>query len=125
MFKRRFDGSLVLAVVFALFALNAWAQVALVAVGRSDDPPALTGFQALVGAAGAAAAWGSWIRARWAPSAAIAYGVATAAMLVLLAPLLDLGAEARGGLWIGASAVLVFALSSAWYLRRLVSRIRN
>jgi hypothetical protein len=39
-------------------------------------------------------------------------------MLLALDPLLDLGAEARGGLWIGAGGVLLFALAAAWYLRR-------
>jgi hypothetical protein len=110
----------VLAVVFALFALNAWAQVALVPLGRTDDPPALTALQALVGAAGAAAAWGSWVGGRWAPVAAALYGLTTAAMLAALGPLLDLDPEARGGLWGGAAGVLLFGLAAAWYLRRAV-----
>lgn len=111
-------GRVALAVVFALLALNALAQVALVPLGSSDDPPPLTALQALIAAAGGAAAWGSWTGARWAPAAALLYGVVTAGMLAALEPLLALDAEARGGLLTGAAAVLLLALSAAWYLRR-------
>ena len=110
-----------LAVLFALLAVNAWAQVVLVPLGRADDPAALTALQALIGAAGAAAAWGSWAGARWAPAAAVLYGLVTAGMLVALTPLLDLGPDARGGLWMGAAAVLLFGLWAAWYLHRALS----
>ena len=119
---RRSRGRIALAAVFALLALNAWAQVALVPLGRSHDPPALMALQALIGGAGAAAAWGSWTGARWAPAAAVGYGIVTAAMLVALTPILGLEADARGGLWVGAAAVLLFALGSAWYLRRTAAR---
>ena len=107
-----------LVVVFALLALNAWAQVVLVPFGRSDDPPLLTALQLLIGAAGGLAAWGGWIGARWAPLAALGYGIVTAVMLLALTPLLDLGEEARGGLWVGAAVILAFTAWSAWYLRR-------
>ena len=120
---RRSGGQVALAVVFALLALNAWGQVVLVPLRRSDDPAALTALQALVGAAGAAAAWGSWSGARWAPAAAAAHGTVTAGMLLALGPLLDLPADARGGLWLGAAVVLLFALWSVWYLRRVAARI--
>ena len=115
-------GRVVVAAVFALLALNAWAQVALVPLGGSDDPAALTALQALIGAAGAAAAWGTWRSARWGAAAAVAYGVLTAGMLLALGPLLELPSDARGGLRVGAAAVLLFALSSALYLRRGVIR---
>jgi hypothetical protein len=119
---RRPPGRVVLAVVFALFALNALAQVALVPLGRTDDPAALTALQALIGAAGGAAAWGSWAGRRWAPVAAALYGLATAAMLAALGPLLGLDPDARGGLWGGAAGVLLFGLAAAWYLRRAAVR---
>jgi hypothetical protein len=118
---RRSRGRVVLALVFAVLALNAWAQVLLVPLGRSGDPTALTALQALVGIAGGAAAWGSWTGTRWAPAAAVLYGLVTAGMLVALTPLLDLGPDARGGLWTGAAAVLLFALWAGWYLRRALS----
>lgn len=101
---RRSRGQVVLTGVYVLLALNAWAQVIAVPLGGSDDPLALTGLQLLVGAAGAAAAWGSWSSARWVPAAALVHGAVTAGMLLALLPLLDLGSEARGGLWLGASA---------------------
>ena len=112
-------GRVVLAGVFLLLALNAWAQVLLVPLGRSGDPPALTGLQTMIGIAGTAAAWGSWHGARWAPIAAVLHGVVTAGMLLALPPILDLEADARGGLRAGAVAVLVFAFGAGWYLRRI------
>jgi hypothetical protein len=108
----------VLAVVYALLALNAWAQALLPLIGRSDDPPALTAWQALVGATGAATAWGSWRGARWAPAAAIVHGLVTAGMLLSLAPLLDLPADAVNGLRTGAALVTLFGVWTAWLLRR-------
>jgi ABC-type glycerol-3-phosphate transport system permease component len=118
---RRPRGRAVLAAVFVLLALNAWLQVLLALLGRSDDPGALTALQALVGIAGGAAAWGSWIGARWAPAAAGLYGLVTAGMLIAFAPLLDLEAEARRGLWAGAAAVLLLALWAGSYLRRALA----
>ena len=115
---RRPTGRVVLAVLFALLALNAWAQVLLVPFGRSGDPLALTVLQALVGTAGAAAAWGSWTGHRAAPALASSYGLVTAGMLVALPPLLALEPEARGGIWVGAAGVLAFAAGAAAYLRR-------
>jgi hypothetical protein len=83
-----------------------------------NDPPALVALQTLVGATGAAAAWGSWTGARWATAAALLYGVATAGLLAALTPILGLPADARGGLLRAAAGVLVFAAAAAWYLRR-------
>jgi len=114
---RRARGRIVLTVIFTLLALNAWAQVMLVLLGRSDDPPALTALQAMIGVAGGAAARGSWTLARWAPAAAVLHALSTAGMLVALEPLLDLGQDARGGLWLGATAILLYGLWAAWYLR--------
>ena len=109
------------AVIFALLALNAWAQVLLTAIGRSDDPAALFTLQFLSGAAAAAAAAGIWRNARWAPAAALAYGVITGCMIVALESILDLGRDARNGLVVGAAMVVLFAALSAWYLRRSVA----
>ena len=107
-----------LAVIFALLALNAWAQVVLRLVLGSQDPPALVALQALIGTTAVAATIGIWRGARWAPAAALAYGIVTACMLVALEPIIGLGRDARGGLWAGAVMVLLFAALSAWYLRR-------
>lgn len=114
----RSRGSIILVVVFTLFGLNAWVQVINSIIGGSDDPMALVILQTLVGTAGIAAAWGSWSGARWAPVAAMSYGVVTAAMLASLGPLLDLTAEEMRGIWIGAAVVLLFGLWAGWYLRR-------
>jgi hypothetical protein len=109
---------IVLALIFAFLALNAWAQVALRVIGRSDDPLMLSVLQSLIGVAGTAAAWATWTSARWAPIAALAHGASTAGMLIALGPMLDLEPDARGGILIGAAAVFIFGLVSAWYLRR-------
>ena len=114
-------GRVVLAVIFALLALNAFAQVAVALAGGSGDPPPLVWLQALVGAVASAAGWGSWAGARWAPWAALAYGLVTAGMLLALEPLLGLGPDARGGLRLGAAAVFTFGAWAAWYLRRPLS----
>ena len=111
-----------LAAVFGLLSLNALVQVVLAWFGRSDDPAFLTALQALVGLVGAAAAWGSWKGARWAPAAAVLHGVVTAGMLVALESLIDIGAEARGGLWTGAAIILLFSIIAGWYLRRDLGR---
>ena len=112
----------VLTVVFALLALNAWSQVVLAAADRDGDPLVLMLLQTAVGAAAAATAWGSWKMRWWAPHAAIGYGVVTAAMLLALDPLLDLGPQARSGLWTGAVVVLLLGSIAAWYLRRALAR---
>lgn len=114
----RSRGSIILVVIFTLFGLNAWVQVINAIIGGGDDPAALVILQTLVGTAGIAAAWGSWIGARWAPVAAMSYGVVTAAMLVSLGPLLDLATDEMRGIWTGAAAVLLFGVWAAWYLRR-------
>lgn len=111
-----------LTVIFTLLALNAWAQVVLVLLRRSDDPPALTALQAMIGVAGGAAAQGSWTLERWAPAAAVLHALSTAGMLVALEPLLDLARDARGGLWLGAAVALLFGIWAAWYLRRELAR---
>ena len=116
--NRRSVGRTILAFLFAAASLNALAQVALVPLGRSSDPAALVALQIAVGVSGAAAAWGSWATTVWAPVAALLYGMATATLIVALESVLDLGPEARGGLWVAAAGILVFAALAAWYLRR-------
>src|SRR3981081_4825784 len=115
-------GRVMLSVVFALFALNAGVQVAFVPLGRTGDPRALTLLQALIGTAAAVAAWGSWAGTRWAPWAALLYGLVTAGTLVALGPLLDLPADSRRGIWMGAAVIMVLAALSGWYLHRAVAR---
>ena len=119
---RRSRGRVVLAILFALLACNAWAQVLLVLLGRSNEPVALTVLQTLTGAAAAAAAWGSWAGTPWASAAAMLYGIITAGMLAALTPLLHLEAEARDGIWTGAAVVLLFGMLAGWYLRRAIGR---
>lgn len=122
---KRTIGQIVLTVLFALLALNAWAQVVLFLLGRADDPASLMGLQFASGATAAAASWGSWTTARWSPAAALSHGVATAGMLFALPALLGLPAEARGGIRTGAAMVFLFSALAAWYLRRIHHRAEN
>lgn len=122
---RRPLGRLVVAIIFALLTLNAWGQVLLAVIGRSNDPSLLVGLQFAVGAAGGLAAAGSWLHAAWAPAAALSYGAIAAAMIVSLESILDLGPESRTGLWTGAAVLLLFGLGSAWYLRRTTPQNLN
>lgn len=114
----RTRGRTVLAILYALLACNAWVQVVLPLIGRSDDPRALTTWQAAIGAAALATAWGAWRGTRWAPAAALAHALTTAVMLLNLAPLLDLPADAVQGLRTGAAMVVLFGAGAAWALRR-------
>lgn len=119
---RRKPGQIALALIYAVLALNAWAQVFLALRGELSDPPGLIGLQALIGIAGTAAAWGAWAGTRWATYAVVIHGLTTAIMLVSLDPILGLGADARSRLFIAAAAVLAWTLLFAWYLHRLTRR---
>lgn len=118
----RKPGQIILALIYGLLALNAWAQVLLALRGELSDPPVLIGLQSLIGIAGAAAAWGSWTGARWAAYAVVTHGLITATMLASLDPILGLGADARSSLFIAAAVVLAWSFLFAWYLNRLVGR---
>ena len=118
---RRSVSGVVLAVVFGLLSLNAWWQVGENALG-GGSPAMLIALQVLCGVLAAVAAWGSWTSARWAPSAALLYGLVAGGMVAGLGPMLDLPPESRGGLWTGAAIILAFALVSAWWLRRSLRR---
>jgi len=122
--KRPPLGRQVLAVVFALLALSAWWEVVNDVIGTNDSPRILALLQTIVGAMAAAAAWGSWKGARWAPAFALLYGVIAGGMVASLGPMLDLPAESRRGLWTGGVMVLIFGIVTAWWLRRSLIRER-
>ncbi len=117
-------GRRVLAVVFALFALSAWVQVVGDVLDRSNEPKILTTLQLIIAVIGTAAAWGSWIGARWTPAFALLYGVIAGGMVATLGPILDLPAEARRGLWLGGARILAFGSVTRWWLGRTVGRER-
>lgn len=116
--KKRSIPDIVLTAVFLLVSVNAWSQVALVLLGHGR-PPLLTTMQILVGGSASAAAWGSWIGARWASTAALIYGLVSAAMLWALPLILESGSAARPDFSASAVAVALFAVASAWYLSRI------
>ena len=116
--KRRSIADIILTAVFLLISVNAWSQVVLVLIGHGR-PPLFTTLQILVGASASAAAWGSWVGARWASTAALLYGFCAAAMLWGLPLVLDPGTGARPDFSAGAVGVAIFAVASAWYLSRI------
>lgn len=115
--RTRSIGRIVLVALFGLLTANAVSEAFF-----SDSPPMLRALQALVGALAAATTWGAWSGARWSYAAATAYGFVAAGMVASLGTMLDLPVEERGGLWIGAAAILVFSLACAWFLRRMTRR---
>jgi hypothetical protein len=116
--KKRSLADIVLTAVFLLISVNAWSQVALVMLGHASTP-LLTTMQILVGGSASAAAWGSWIGARWASSAALAYGLFAAAMLWALPLVFESGSGARPDFSAGAVGIALFAVVAAWYLSRV------
>jgi len=114
---RRSIGRIVIALLFALLAVNA-----LMEAFEPDVPQALRAMQALVGALAVATTWGAWSGARWSYAAATAYGFVAGGMVASLGPMLDMPVEERGGLWVGAAVILVFSLACAWFLRRMTRR---
>ena len=116
--KRRSIADIILTAIFLLISVNSWSQVALVMLGHASSP-LLTTMQILVGGSASAAAWGSWIGARWASTAALAYGLFTAAMLWALPLVFQSSTGARPDFSAGAMGVALFAVASAWYLSRI------
>ena len=108
------------AIVFALLAVDAWRQVVADGLIAAHEPRTLTALKVVVGSAAAAASWGSWMGRRWAPVAALGWGIAVAVMLISLEWVLGLGVQARGGLWTGALALFAFSVAAAWWIRRAV-----
>ena len=113
--RRRSVGQIIVAVLFALLAANAFQEVIW-----SDSPPMLRILQAIVGTTAAATAWGAWRGAQWSAALALLFGLIAGGMVVSLGPMLDMPVEERGGLWIGGAIILLVSLACAWYLRRLV-----
>ena len=116
--KKRSIADIILTAVFLLISVNAWSQVVLVLLGHASSP-LLTTMQILVGGSASAAAWGSWIGARWASTAALVYGACAAAMLWALPLVLESGTGVRPDFSAGAVGVALFAVAAAWYLSRI------
>ena len=87
-----------------------------------NDPRVLVVEHVLVFVLGLIAAYGLWRAERWAPLILAIYGVAIAALIVSLGPLLGLNGPARSGLWTGAATLLLLTALAVWYSQRRVSR---
>jgi hypothetical protein len=82
------------------------------------DPWLLTLEYAVVCVTGLIAGYGVWRGRRWGPAALAVNGLTTAVLVVSLEPILNLPAEARRGLWIGAGGIALFTAAAVWYTRR-------
>jgi hypothetical protein len=107
-----------LAALFATVAVSDLWQVGMFLAGRNSEVPGLMLAHAVLGLVGAAAATAVWRRSSWSVWLAALWGVLTAALLASLPSVLGLAAEERGGVWVGAAAVLLVGAFAAWYLRR-------
>ncbi|HKO15973.1 MAG TPA: hypothetical protein VJU87_07020 [Gemmatimonadaceae bacterium] len=110
----------IIAVLFAVAAVSDLRQIAD-AFGAGAAPPTLGIEHALVGAAALAAAVGFWRAARWAGTAALAWGVLAAIMIASLPAILPAGDIPRAawpGLAIGSVVVLLLAAGAALLARR-------
>ena len=115
--QRSFSRKL-LVTLFALLALNSTVDAIQHVVDPDDVLLSLFGLEVVAAALAVTAAVGLWRRARWAPIAIGAWGLETAAMIMLLGGILDLDPKARGGLWTGAVVILTVAALCVWYAKR-------
>lgn len=114
-------GPRVAAVVLFLLSVNALAQAVRWAFGWDQNPAVLGVEQTLSGISAIVAAVGAWRLHRWSARWAALYGAVTGTMIATLGPVLDMPANERSGLWIGASVVVVVAGGIAWYLHRALA----
>lgn len=113
----RVIGSRVIAALLVLGALSSIIQIPENLPWEADVVPLIGLFHVLSGVSGVAAGVGAWMRARWAPTATVAWGAISVAFVFSLGPLLDLPPEATKDFPIGAAAIVLLAGGMAWYLR--------
>lgn len=115
-------GFVIITAVFAFLALQAWGEVAQVALRRNRLPLALSLLQLVSGGAAYAAAVGTFRRRPWAWRAALAWGIIAGVLVLSVGPLLDLAPEERRGLVMGSLSVLMVGSGLALYLRNTIKR---
>ena len=108
----------ILVVLFVLLALDGFAEATRHFLTPQDVPTELFWLQFGAGSLALASALGLWRGARWGAAVIIAWGLNVATMLVLLAPILDLDAQASAGRWPGATVVRLVAGLCASYAER-------
>jgi hypothetical protein len=111
-------GLRLLSALFALFAAAELVQLLQAARGFHPDPPGLLVTHLLTGLLAGIAAVGLWRGRFWAPAAVLGWGIAMAAMLAVLGPVLDEPRETWPGLRVAAVVVMVFAIIASVYARR-------
>ena len=105
-----------IAVFLGLLALNAGVQVVAALGGWSDDPLLLIVLQGACTGVAVAGTVGAWQLRPWSRLAAVLYGLVAGGMIISLGPMLDLGAEAQGGLNAGGGMVMLIGLAMSWGL---------
>ena len=120
--SRRLIGRLIATGLLLVSAGNALQQALSEAsdiLNRTNEPlPKLLAFQSIIALLATAAAIGVWKRTRWSAKMTIAWGIVSATFVALLEFLLDLGADARGGLLTGAALILALAAAIARFAQR-------
>jgi hypothetical protein len=97
---------------------QAWGEASDILTRAHEPLVSVFAFQSAIAVLGAAAAFGVWKRARWSAKMTLAWGITSATFVASLDFLLDLGAEARGGLLVGATIVLALAAAIARFAKR-------
>ena len=97
-------------VLCALFALGAASDVTIFMnwMRGDNEAPAIVVWHGVTLAAALASLVSIWGRRIWAPYAVAAWGIASTALVFSLPLLLELPAEALGGIWLGGAVVGVF-----------------
>lgn len=113
-----------IAILFTASGASQLLQLAAQVVA-AEPHWARAGFHLVCGSAGVATAYAAWSSARWGWIAVIAWGAATATLLLSLASMGLVTPAEEAGLPAGAIAVAVIAILTAWYLRRLAPRERE
>lgn len=117
-------GRFVLVIMFSLISINALREAYLQATTSGQRWWTMLLLQLISGLLALGSVVALLRRARWTKAIIGAWGVFCAAFVASLGALLDLPADARPGLWIGAAVVLVMAGVSVLYLVRAESMER-
>jgi hypothetical protein len=111
-------GQLGVVALMLVAGVDAFIQVANEVREPEPGSVPLGALHVTAGALAFVAAVGVLRRARWAPAGVAAWGVASAALVLLLGPLGFVEASDMPGLSVGAAAILGVAGGMAWYVHR-------
>jgi peptidoglycan/LPS O-acetylase OafA/YrhL len=118
MMQRRPVGLWIVIAILAAASCNAFSQAWTESHDHDPGSPMLALLQFLAGALALAAAVGTWQRTRWARAAICAWGLTSAAMVVMLEPLGFVARADRAGLWEGAVVIVALMALLQWLVGR-------